>query len=306
MPVYNSVATLREVVGRVLEVLSKGGQAFEIVLVNDGSADESWSLVRELAVEREEVRGIDLVRNYGQHNALLCGIRAAQYEVIVTLDDDLQHPPEEIPKLLGKLAEGYEVVYGTPGRERHGMWRAAGSQATKIALRRVLGVEMARQVSAFRAFRTRVRDGFARYEGVFVSIDVLLTWGAGCFGSVEVRREGRRWGRSHYTFGKLVAHAVNMVTGFSVWPLRVASIAGFLFAGFGACVLAFVVGRYLIEGGSVPGFPFLASIVAILSGAELFALGVIGEYLARMYFRVMARPTYVVRSIVDGRDHEQR
>jgi undecaprenyl-phosphate 4-deoxy-4-formamido-L-arabinose transferase len=159
-----------------------------------------------------------------------------------------------------------------------------------------MGIDIARKVSAFRAFRTQVRDAFNRYQGPFVSIDVLLTWGTTSFAAVPVRHDPRWIGVSHYTFGKLITHAINMMTGFSVLPLRISSLIGFCFTLLGILVLAYVVGRYLIEGGSVPGFPFIASIIAVFSGAQLFALGIFGEYLARIHFRTMERPPYVIRS----------
>jgi undecaprenyl-phosphate 4-deoxy-4-formamido-L-arabinose transferase len=235
-----------------------------------------------------------MMRNYGQHNALLCGIRAARHELIVTMDDDLQHPPEEIPRLLAKLAEGYDVVYGTPATEEHTLWRVLASQITKIALQGSMGVETARKTSAFRAFRTRLRTAFADYRSPDVSIDVLLTWGATGFASVPVRHDQRFKGVSNYTFKKLLTHAFNMMTGFSVIPLQMASYLGFACALFGLLVLVYVIGRYLLLGHSMPGFPFLASIIAIFSGAQLLALGIIGEYLSRMHFRMMEQPTYVV------------
>jgi undecaprenyl-phosphate 4-deoxy-4-formamido-L-arabinose transferase len=165
-----------------------------------------------------------------------------------------------------------------------------------MALRGTMGAETARKVSAFRAFRTRVRDAFAAYPGPFVSIDVLLTWGTTRFHAAPVRHDPRREGASQYTVGRLIALALNMMTGFSTLPLQIASLVGFAFTLFGILTLAYVVARYFIEGTSVPGFPFLASIIAIFSGAQLFALGIIGEYLARMHFRSMERPAYTVRS----------
>jgi undecaprenyl-phosphate 4-deoxy-4-formamido-L-arabinose transferase len=211
------------------------------------------------------------------------------------MDDDLQHPPEELPRLLGKLEEGYDVVYGTPQRERHGLWRNVASQVTKLALQSAMGVEIARSVSAFRVFRAEVRDAFTHYQGAFVSIDVLLTWGTTRFAAVPVRFDTRQHGVSQYTFRKLITHALNMLTGFSALPLQIASIVGFVLTLFGIGILGFVVTRYFLGGDPVPGFPFLASVIAIFSGAQLFALGIIGEYLARMHFRMMARPTYAVR-----------
>jgi glycosyltransferase involved in cell wall biosynthesis len=296
VPVYNSQEILPELAARLSTVLAQLASRFELILVNDGSRDQSWEVIERLATEYDWVRGINLMRNYGQHNALLCGIRAAQYVLVVTIDDDLQNPPEEIPKLVAKLDEGYDVVYGTPKREQHGLWRDLASKFTKIALQSAMGSETARNVSAFRAFRGLVRNAFAAYQGPFVSIDVMLTWGTMRFAAVPVRHDPRQVGVSNYTFRKLVRHALNMMTGFSTLPLQLASVVGFGFTLFGLLLLVYVIGRYLIEGGSVPGFPFLASTIALFSGAQLFALGIIGEYLARMHFRIMDRPPYVVRA----------
>jgi undecaprenyl-phosphate 4-deoxy-4-formamido-L-arabinose transferase len=296
VPVYNSAAILPRLVACVESVLLGVAQQFELILVNDGSKDASWQEIERSAGEHTWVHGINLTRNYGQHNALLCGIRAAHYDVIVTLDDDLQNPPEEIPRLLAKLDGGYDVVYGTPQQEQHGLWRDVASQVTKLALQAAMGSDVARKVSAFRAFRTHIRDAFAGYRGSLVSLDVLLTWGTTRFAAIPVRHEPRRYGTSNYTFRKLVVHAMNMATGFSAIPLQIASLVGFVFTLFGFAVLVYVVGRYLLTGGSVAGFPFLASIIALFSGAQLFALGIIGEYLARVHFRTMDKPVYVVRS----------
>jgi len=295
IPVYNSEIILPELVSRLLAVLADVGRRFEVVLVNDGSRDQSWSVIAELVLKHGVVRGINLMRNYGQQSALLRGIRAARYDVIVTMDDDLQHPPEAIPQLLTKLAEGYDVVYGTPVQEQHGIWRNVASRATKLALQSAMGVATGRQASAFRAFRTEVRRAFANYNSSYVAIDVLLTWGTTLFAAVPVRYASRRTGVSGYGFKKLVANAINLLTGFSVLPLRFASLMGCFFACFGGLLLCYVVGRFLLQG-SVPGFPFLASAIALFSGAQLLTLGIIGEYLARLHFRSMGRPYSVVRT----------
>ena len=295
VPAYNSESTLAELVRRLHTVLPPHADAFEIILVNDGSHDRSWQVISDLVTEFPFVRGINLMRNYGQHNALLAGIRAANYDLVITLDDDLQNPPEEIPRLLQKLAKGYDVVYGAPAHEQHGLWRDLASRITKMALQASMGVDTAREVSAFRVFRTRLRDAFSSYRSPFLSVDVLLTWGTTRFSHVRVRHDPRTVGVSNYTVGKLITHAANMITGFSTLPLQIASFIGFGFTLFGLGVLAYVLGRFLIQGSAVPGFPFLASVISIFSGAQLFALGIIGEYLARMHFRSMEKPTYAVR-----------
>lgn len=295
IPVYNSEPALPEVVRRLAGVLPALCARYEVILVNDGSRDGSWDVIRRLAAQYNWVRGVNLMRNFGQHNALLCGIRAARFEVVVTMDDDLQNPPEEIPKLLAGLDESCDVVYGTPQHEQHGLWRDLASRVTKIALQSAMGAKTAGNVSAFRAFRTQLRDAFAAYQAPFVSIDVLLSWGARRFAAVPVRQDPRPLGESNYTFRKLITHALNMMTGFSTWPLQLASLLGFGLSLFGFGVLVYVLARYLVQGVKVPGFAFLASIITIFSGAQLFSLGIIGEYLARMHFRTMERPVYTVR-----------
>ncbi|PJF34391.1 MAG: glycosyltransferase, partial [Candidatus Thermofonsia Clade 1 bacterium] len=267
--------------------------------------DQSWTVIQALAERHAWITGIDLMRNYGQHNALLCGIRAAKHAVIVTMDDDLQHPPAEIPKLLAELAKGYDVVYGTPIQEQHGLWRDLASQVTKLALQSAMGIQTARKVSAFRAFRSEIRRAFAHYNSPYVSIDVLLTWGTTRFSAIAVEHAPRRFGKSNYTLRKLIIHTFNMMTGFSALPLQLASLLGFAFTGLGGLIFLYVIGRYLIEGGSVPGFPFLASMIAIFSGVQLFTLGIIGEYLARMHFRSMERPASVVRQVIRHKEHIQ-
>ncbi|HEX3855801.1 MAG TPA: glycosyltransferase family 2 protein [Verrucomicrobiae bacterium] len=302
VPVYNSELILPELVKRLEPALTSLSGQFEVVLVNDGSRDQSWKVIQELSRSFTWVRGINLMRNYGQHNALLCGIRAARFETTVTMDDDLQHPPEEIHKLVAKLDEGFEVAYGFPEHEQHGLLRDIASGLTKLALQKSMGAETARRVSAFRAFRTQARDAFASYHSPFVSIDVVLTWATTRFVAIQVRHDPRRAGISNYTFGMLFRHAMNMMTGFSTLPLQLANLMGFLCTAFGGLILLFVIGRYLLYGTTVQGFTFLASIIAIFSGAQLLALGIIGEYLARMHFRMMERPTYTIREEIASRD----
>lgn len=295
IPAYNSSRSLEPLCERLDSTLSGLGQDFEVILVNDGSRDSTWERIVALSVRYPFVRGFSLMRNFGQHNALLSGIRHARFTVSVTMDDDLQHPPEVIPSLLEALEPGCDVVYGTPITDTHGIWRNAASRLTKLTLQTVVGVEVAGQVAALRAFRTDVREAFRNFNGPFVSIDVLLTWGTTRFRAIPVRHDQRLHGETNYTFGMLLRHALNMMTGFSTLPIQLASILGFSLSAFGVVVFLLVLARYFISGSSIPGFPFLASIVAIFSGAQLFALGMIGEYVSRMHFRLMDKPPYVVR-----------
>lgn len=299
IPVYNGALSLPELTAQLAAELPKLADQYEIIFVEDDGRDNSWDVIKGLAQQYPWVRGFKHMRNYGQHNALLCGIRAARYDIIVTMDDDLQHPPVEIRRLLDMLNEGYDVVYGTPQHEQHGFLRDMASQVTKLALQSAMGVDVARSVSAFRAFRTQLRDAFTSYQSPYVSIDVLLTWGTKRFAAIPVRHDPRTLGVSNYTLRKLIRHALNMMTGFSTLPLQVASLVGFGLTMFGVLVLVYVIGRALIEGAAPQGFPFLASTIAIFSGAQLFALGIMGEYLARMHVRIMGQPSSVVREAVE-------
>jgi glycosyltransferase involved in cell wall biosynthesis len=298
IPVYSSASLLPTLGERLRAALDTLEGDWEVVLVNDGSPDESWARIRELSAGDPRFRGLNLMRNYGQHNALLAGVRAARYSTIVTLDDDLQNPPEEIPKLLAKLAEGYDVVYGSAAEPGFGLWRNLATRITKLALRGAIGSDVAGKVSAYRAFRTDLREAFADYAGAYVSIDVLLSWGTARFAAIPVRHDARAGGRSSYTFGRLATHALNVLTGFSTRPLRIASLVGLAFTVLGVAMLTLVVVRYFVSSDVAPGFPFLASMIAIFSGVQLLTLGIIGEYLARMHVRIMDRPAYAVREEV--------
>lgn len=294
IPVYRSAESLPELHRRISEVFSNPNEDFEIIFIEDCGGDDSWVVIQQLAALDLRVRGFRMSRNYGQHNALLCGIREARGETIVTLDDDLQHPPEEIPKLLAKLDQGFDVVYGPPEREQHGLLRDLASQITKLALESAMGAANARQVSALRVFRARLRDAFSDYRSPTVNIDVLLTWASNNFSALRVHHDSRKYGESGYTTRKLLSHALNMMTGFSTRPLQMASLMGFAFSAFGVVILGYVLIGWMLQGSAVPGFAFLASLIAIFSGAQLMALGIIGEYLARMHMRTMERPAYVI------------
>jgi len=293
VPVYNGSDTLRMLVDELGKVLPGVADNFELVLVNDGSPDNSWEVITELAKTHPWVRGVDLMRNYGQHNATLCGVREARYEVIITMDDDLQNPPHEIPKLLEKLQEGYDVVYGVARKRQQAWWKNLASIIVKRAIAYVMGLRTVRDIGAFKAFRADLRRAFEDFRSPDVLLDVLLSWGTTNFASVTVEEAPRTVGKSNYNLFKLIKVSLLVLTSYTTIPLRFASIIGFLFTIFGAGVLIYVLAIYF-TAGSIPGFPFLASTIIIFSGVQLFALGIIGEYLARVFERTGGKQTYVI------------
>jgi glycosyltransferase involved in cell wall biosynthesis len=291
IPVYNSAATLTELVAQLTAELPRLTDRYEIVLVNDGSRDASWAVVTQLAAADPRVRGIDLMRNYGQHNALLCGIRAAAHALIVTIDDDLQHPPAQIAALLPALDAGADVVYGVPQQLQHGLLRNLAARITKLTLQQAMGAEVAGRISALRVFRSRLRDAFADCRSPSVSLDVLLTWATTRFAAVTVRHAPRAVGRSNYTLRMLLRHALTMTTGFSTLPLQLAGLLGLAMVPGGLLLLAAA-----LLGGTGPGpTAWLTAVLVLVSGVQLAALGIIGEYLARMHLRLLDRPAYAVR-----------
>ena len=295
VPAYRSQRTIGELVRRIESTL--GGTEHEVIIVVDGSPDDTWSEVAQLTQEHSNVTGVRLGRNAGQHNALLAGLRLAKFDVTVTMDDDLQNPPQEIPHLVGRLGDGVDVVYGVPETVAQSPFRRAGSKLTRKMLTGILGAPNARELSSFRAFRTSLRDGFADELGPGVSLDALLAWSTDRFSTQLVRHDPRVEGKSNFTLRKLARFALDMATGYSTRPLRFALRFG-LFTGvvsFG--LMAYVVGRAVLLGVAVPGFPFLASTIAFFAGVQLITIGVIGEYVARMHFRVMRKPSYVIAEV---------
>ena len=296
VPVYRGEKLVQPLVEELTKILPAFTKKYEIILVNDGSPDNSWDVIQTLAHKLPHVKGVRLMRNYGQHNATLCGVRAAQYEVTVTMDQDLQHPPAEIPLLLAKLDEGYDVVYGAPKKLPQGFLRNLLTAAIKRILATAMDVPSVKNISAFRVFKTKLRDAFANFQSPTLTLDVLLSWGTTRFISVPVNIEPA--GHSNYSFGALVRAALLILTGYSTRPLRLASWIGFVMTLFGILIFVYVIFIYFTVG-SLPGFPFLASIIALFSGAQLFALGIFGEYLARMFDRSMDRPIYVIHEVVE-------
>jgi undecaprenyl-phosphate 4-deoxy-4-formamido-L-arabinose transferase len=292
VPVFRSEKTLNELVNRITNSISD--KPVEIILVDDASGDGTWITICSIARQNSMVTGIRLGRNSGQHGALLAGVRAAKFQTVVTLDDDLQNPPEEINKLIDALVPGVDVVYGVSTEVKQNFYRRAGSKLVRKFFASALGFNSAVSMSSFRTFRTVLREGFNTALGPNVSLDALLTWSTTRFTVVEVKHDERKVGDSHYTFRKLVRFMIDMATGYSALPLRLASALGFLTISFGAVLLVYVIGRPIITGERVQGFPMLASTIIIFSGVQIFLLGILGEYIGRMHFRVMNKPTYMV------------
>ncbi|HEY0258738.1 MAG TPA: glycosyltransferase family 2 protein [Lacisediminihabitans sp.] len=300
VPCYRSRGTLGELVERItasmdLLVESRAVDDWELILVIDGSPDDTAVVARESAAKAPAIHVIEFTRNFGQHNALLAGIRAARHDTIVTMDDDLQHPPEEVFKLLSMLEdERIDLVYAVPEEEEHGALRSTASRFVKGSLA-LAGVPNARWVGAYRAFRTELREGFALVDDPQLNLDVLLSWSTVSVAPVRVTMNKREEGHSSYSLAKLASHAFNMITGYGVVPLKLATWLGFGCGGLGIVLLIVVLIRYLVGDTTVAGFTTTIALISLFSGAQMLTIGIIGEYLGRQHFRSMHKPAYVVK-----------
>ncbi|GAA2528867.1 glycosyltransferase family 2 protein [Pilimelia columellifera] len=300
VPCFRSADTLPELTEHLATVMPGCATAYEVVLVVDDGGDDTWRVAAALARQRPNVRAIRLARNYGQHNALVAGVRAARYEVVVTMDDDLQHPPEQIPTLLAALTEDVDLVYGVADHEEHGAARSLASRLVKSSMARAMKVRDARHISAFRAFRSFLAGGLDQIAGPHACIDVALSWGTTRIAATTVRMRQRPNGTSGYTLRGLLRHTANMLLGYSTLPLRLVTIAGFAVGLVGLALFAQVVYRYVTGATTVAGFTTVASMVALFAAAQMVALGVLGEYIGRIHTGGMGRPTYVIRDRIDG------
>lgn len=302
VPCYRSELTLSDLVTRLLASLNalvadNTIGAYEIILVVDGSPDGTAAVAIDLAEASPYVETILLRRNFGQHNALVAGIRAARHDTLVTLDDDLQHPPEEIPTLLRALEDSnVDLVYAVPTVEEHGVLRSFASRSVKNALR-LSGVANAKWVGAFRAFRTELREGFRDVNDAQVNLDVLLSWVTTRVLAVQVTMDTRAAGHSSYGMRRLVRHTMNMVTGYGTVPLKLATWLGFACGLLGAVLLVTVIVQFFIGETTVQGYTTLAALISLFAGAQMLSIGIIGEYMGRQHFRSMSRPMYVIGEV---------
>jgi undecaprenyl-phosphate 4-deoxy-4-formamido-L-arabinose transferase len=298
IPVYNSAEIMPTLVTRLRAVLDRLGLTYELVMVEDGSPDDSWRVLSKLQSEYpEHIVAVQLMRNYGQHNALMCGFRHARGALIITMDDDLQHPPEEIPKLIDTITAGdLDLVYGCYDKKKHPLLKNAGSAVVNMFFRRVfrLGVT----VTAFRVFRRELLDAILSYTRPFTFIDGLLAWNTRRVATTTVEHHPRFIGKSGDSLAKMVTLALNLFTNFSLLPLQVVSLLGILAAVCGLITGLYYLGLHFIGGITTPGYASLIVSILFLGGLQLLGLGIIGEYLGRLHLNVNEKPQYRERHVL--------
>lgn len=295
IPVFNEKNNLVPLYERLKKVMQDSGKRYEIIFIDDGSTDGSFSILKDIHDKDKNVRVIQFTRNFGQHPAIMAGFNITQGEIIVTIDADLQNPPEEIPKLIQKLDEGYEVVFGVFPQRKHSFFRRAGSQFTKWVLSRVTPVDTT-NLSGFRALKSYTAQQLKQLNEKSKFLDGLLCWMGYRIGTVEVKHDKRYSGKTKYTLFKLVKLWIDMVVGLTDMPLKIAIFGGLFLGIVGFALAMFYIIRYFLYGFDVPGFATTVVLITFFSGVQLFALGIIGEYIGRMNKHVKNSPEYIIRN----------
>lgn len=299
IPCYKSVKTLPLVVEEIKTTMAELKYDFEIVLVNDSSPDDTFGTIRELASQNDNITGIDLAKNFGQHCALMAGMRHTDGDIVVCLDDDGQTPADEVGKLIAKLEEGYDVCYASYGKKQHSGFRNFGSKVNELMTRIMLGKPKELYISSYFAAKRFVVDDMLKYDQSYAYVIGLVLRATKNVTNVEVKHRARTEGKSGYTLKKLFALWFNGFTAFSIKPLRIATFVGCICAGSGFLYGIFTIVKKIILGAGVQaGFSALMAVLVFVGGMIMLMLGLIGEYVGRIYICMNNSPQYVIREKV--------
>ncbi|MHB8084694.1 MAG: glycosyltransferase family 2 protein [Dehalococcoidia bacterium] len=297
VPVFNESDNINPLYNRLAGTMRAMGGTYEIIFVDDGSRDGSFQLMKRLNSENANVKVVRFTRNFGQQAAIFAGLCQAGGQVVITIDADLQNPPEEIPRLIQKLDEGYEVALGVFKRPGEPIYRRAGSAFAKWVLAKTMP-SIPTNLSGFRALKCEVVEQLKAVKEKNNFIDGMLCWMGFEVGVVEVIRNKRLAGKSKYNLFKLINLWFDMVVSFTNFPLKIAIAGGSLLGIIGFLLALFYFIRYLMDGSVVPGFATIVILLTVFSGVQLLCLGIMGEYIGRMNVEVKNKPQYVIREII--------
>jgi dolichol-phosphate mannosyltransferase len=304
VPVFNEEGNVEALASRVLAAMEKVGETFELLIVDDGSRDRTPELLRKIAAGDERVRVVRFTRNYGQEAAVEALYLNARGRWLIQMDGDLQHPPEEITRLIAKKNEGYDVVYGVREGRQDTLFRVAASRTMQWGMRSMMEIELPEDVSTFRLMSAPIARLVAALPERRKFFSALLVWSGARIGTVRVKHEARHAGATHYNFTKLLNHTFDLIVGFSSKPLRYIGTLGFVFALVGLGLGLWVILRKLVWDYGFVGWPSLFAAVVILGGMQLIATSVIGEYIARIYVQAQARPLYNIGERLNFQEHQ--
>ncbi len=297
IPVYNEEGNLQNLMARLYPVMQGTARPFEIIFTDDGSRDRSLAILKELAARYPEIKVVEFNGNFGQHMAILAAFEISSGEVVITLDADLQNPPEEIPKLLAEIEKGHDVVGSIRQNRQDTFFRKTASHLVNVATRKMTGMRMTDYGCMLRAYHRNVVDNINRCQEASTFIPALAQTFASSPAEVEVAHAERVEGESKYSLYKLIRLNFDLMTGFSVVPLQLFALMGILTSLFSIAFALFLLVRRFIVGAEVEGVFTLFAILFFFIGITIFGIGIVGEYVGRIYQEVRRRPRYVVRRI---------
>lgn len=301
IPCYKSALTIRQVVAEIEEIMEK--EEFEIILVNDASPDDTFDVIRELCCVHTNIIGINLNENFGQHAALMAGFHHVKGDIIVCLDDDGQTPAKEAWKLIAAIQEGHDAVYARYPKKQHSKFRNFGSRLNELMARVLLDKPKDLYLSSYFAAKRFIVEEMIKYENPYPYVIGLLLRSTKDIVNVDVCHKEREFGESGYTFSKLIMLWLNGFTAFSVKPLRIATATGFLVAVAGFIYGIITIIRKIIGLNYILGFSALMSVLLFLGGLNLIMLGLIGEYIGRIYISLNKSPQFIIREILNDRNN---
>lgn len=298
IPCYRSEHTIECVVNEINKTMSNNKDyTYEIVLVNDSSPDETYQVIMNLSKQYENIIGVNLARNFGQHAALMAGFHYVSGDIIVCLDDDGQTPADEVFKLINKVNEGYDVVYASYGNKKHSIFRNFGSKLNSKMTEMLLDKPQKLNITSYFVARRFIIEQVIKYQNPYPYVIGLVLRSSNKITNVEVLHRARSTGKSGYTLKKLLSLWLNGFTAFSVKPLRIATLFGSLFAFLGFLYAIYIVINKFINPNVPAGWSSIISVLMVIGGIIMCMLGLIGEYIGRIYISINKSPQFVVREI---------
>ena len=297
IPVYNSSSIILKLVSKISEEILKIKRisTYQIILINDCSEDGSWSEISKICNQEKFIVGINLMKNYGQHNAIMAGINIAEGDYVITMDDDFQHSPSEISKILDRMEEGYDVCYTNYKNNKYNAFKIFSSRLNNKISNFLINKPKNIYLSSFKCFTKKICEEIKKYDGPFVYIDGLIFDITKNVSSVDVEHLERMTGNSNYNIFKLISLWLRVLTNFSIAPLRISTIAGLFMTFVSFCSILVIVLIKLLNPTIAAGWASIISVLLFFSGLQFIVLGLIGEYIGRSYLNLNKKPQFVVR-----------
>jgi len=298
VPVYRSAAILPTLVQQTQDAMVKEGLSgsFELILVNDAGPDNSWAVIQSLAATHDFIRGINLRKNAGQHNAIMAGLNHVRGQFVAIMDDDLQHPPSALGEMVRALENGYDVCYTRYLNRQHAWWKKAGSRFNDYVATMLLDKPKGLYLSSFKAMRREIVEEVIKYQGPYAYIDGLILDVTQSITAIDIVHLARHEGESNYNLRRLLSLWLKMATSFSILPLRIATYLGFTLAALSLVTAVFVIVAKALHPEYPPGWASLIAVMLFIGGVQTLCIGMVGEYLGRTYLKLNCKQQFTIGS----------